>query len=404
MAQSPGRGLDRGLHRSRRSRRAYRAQEKNGHARRRATRHSRRSYDRKRVLHLLRRCRHGFSVAADSFFCARRGYRLSARARAEGWALRLGRECVAASMVGPSLGRLALEPRSLRGDEVPMLLLFGTGAGADARACRAAHRHHRGCACHDSCRRACADVGNCGVLRGARASRSAGGLEVLRGGRQREPRSKPRGAGGGLMENSEVRDLKNVNAEKNAKIAAFFDLDGTLLPLPSLERRFFRTLRRRREIPLRNYFAWLREVIGLLPHGIRAVTQTNKMYLKGVKSLNESDAGNDDNCAAHASGYRPEGQASAPSLKSASGRMRNNPRSPVPRFFEEALERVAQHAKLGHAIVLVSGALEPLANAVAPHLQAELANYGLHVKLHVCATKLEEIGGRWTGRILGEAM
>jgi HAD superfamily hydrolase (TIGR01490 family) len=206
------------------------------------------------------------------------------------------------------------------------------------------------------------------------------------------------------MENSEVRNLKKVNEEENAKIAAFFDLDGTLLPLPSLERRFFRTLRRRREIPLRNYFAWLREAIRLLPHGVRAMTQTNKMYLKGVKSLNESDAENDDNCAAQASGHRPEGQASAPSLKSASGRMRNNPRSPVPRFFEEALERVAQHAKLGHAIVLVSGALEPLANAVATHLQSELANYGLNVKLRVCATRLEEIGGRWTGRILGEAM
>ncbi|HET7151681.1 MAG TPA: HAD-IB family phosphatase [Candidatus Acidoferrum sp.] len=206
------------------------------------------------------------------------------------------------------------------------------------------------------------------------------------------------------MENSEVRDLKKVNEEKNAKITAFFDLDGTLLPLPSLERRFFLTLRRRGEIPLRNYFAWLREAIRLLPHGTRAVKQTNKMYLKGVKSLNESDAEDRNEFSAHASGHRAEGQASAPSLKSASGRMRNNPRSPVPRFFEEALERVAQHAKLGHAIVLVSGTLEPLANAVAPHLHAELANRGLNVKIHVCATRLEEIGGRWTGRILGESM
>lgn len=199
-------------------------------------------------------------------------------------------------------------------------------------------------------------------------------------------------------------DVKQRNEEKNARIAAFFDLDGTLLPLPSLERRFYRALRRRGEIPLRNYFAWLREVIRLLPRGIPAVTQTNKMYLQGVKSLNESDAGDRSEFSAHASGHRPGGQASAPSLKGAPRRMRNNPRSPVPRFFEKALERMAWHAKQGHAIVLVSGTLEPLANAAARVLQVELANRALKAKVHVCATRLEEIGGRWTGKILGEAM
>lgn len=201
-----------------------------------------------------------------------------------------------------------------------------------------------------------------------------------------------------------VNDVKEISEEKNAPIAAFFDLDGTLLPQPSLERRFFRALRRRGEIPLRNYFLWLLEAVRLLPQGIRAVMQSNKMYLKGLQSLNESDAGNDDNFSAHASGHRAEGQASAPSLRSASGRMRNNPRWPVPQFFEEALERVACHAKLGHTIVLVSGTPEPLAYAAAQVLQAELANRGANANVHVCATRLEEIGGRWTGRILGEAM
>lgn len=199
-------------------------------------------------------------------------------------------------------------------------------------------------------------------------------------------------------------DVKEISEEKNAPIAAFLDLDGTLLPQPSLERRFFRALRRRGEIPLRNYFLWLLEAVRLLPQGIRAVMQSNKMYLKGLQSLNESHAGDDDNFSAHASGHRAEGQASAPSLRSASGRMRNNPRWPVPQFFEEALERVACHAKLGHTIVLVSGTLEPLANAAAQALQKVLANRGLNAKIHVCGTKLEEIGGRWTGKILGEAM
>lgn len=207
-----------------------------------------------------------------------------------------------------------------------------------------------------------------------------------------------------MMERNKAKEVKKINKEKSAQVAAFFDLDGTLLPLPSLERRFFQALRRRGEIPLRNYFLWLREAVRLLPHGIRAVTQTNKMYLKGLKSVNESDAEDRNEFSAHASGHRTGGQASAPSLKSASGRMRNNPRWPVPRFFEKALERVTWHAKQGHAVVLVSGTLEPLANVAAQALQAELANRGANAKIHVCATRLEEIGGRWTGRILGESM
>ena len=69
------------------------------------------------------------------------------------------------------------------------------------------------------------------------------------------------------------------------KVAAFFDLDGTLTPLPSLERRLFRMLRDRREIPLKNYFLWLREALELWPHGMSRVAQANKMYLRGVKSF-----------------------------------------------------------------------------------------------------------------------
>ena len=64
-------------------------------------------------------------------------------------------------------------------------------------------------------------------------------------------------------------------------VAAFFDLDGTLMPLPSMEQRFFRILRYRGEIPLKNYFLWLREAVGLLPRGISAMTHANKMYQIG---------------------------------------------------------------------------------------------------------------------------
>ena len=77
---------------------------------------------------------------------------------------------------------------------------------------------------------------------------------------------------------------------------------------------------------------------------------------------------------------------------------------PVPLFFPEAMERVAWHAQCGHAIVLVSGTLAPLAKEVAIALAARLAVRGIAASIGVCATRLEEANGKWTGRIVGEAM
>ena len=70
----------------------------------------------------------------------------------------------------------------------------------------------------------------------------------------------------------------------------------------------------------------------------------------------------------------------------------------------EAMERLAWHAERGHLIVIVSGTLEPLAVRAAWALEAELRERGLETKIRVCATRLEEKSGKWTGRILGEAM
>ena len=247
----------------------------------------------------------------------------------------------------------------------------------------------------------------------------------------------------------EVKDTKEVK-EGNRRIAAFFDSDGTLIPLPSMERRFFRILQYRQEILLMNYFLWMSEALRLLPRGISALVHANKMYLRGVQgfdrsefenrgdnspaagSFDESDFGNRarsfseqgicdesdaEDCgvlSAHASGH-PEmlplklgasrgsqagGQASAAPPK----RSRRNPRLPVPLFFERGVERVAWHATQGHAIVLVSGTLEVLAGAVACELEAALAARGIATKIRVCATKVEESGGKFTGHIADEAM
>src|SRR5437667_12898992 len=92
-----------------------------------------------------------------------------------------------------------------------------------------------------------------------------------------------------MRKSEEVKEVKDVADEmdKSARIAAFLDLDGTLMPLPSLERRFFRILRYRKEIPIRNYFLWLREGMRLLPRGINAILEANKIYLRSVHILDE---------------------------------------------------------------------------------------------------------------------
>jgi HAD superfamily hydrolase (TIGR01490 family) len=196
----------------------------------------------------------------------------------------------------------------------------------------------------------------------------------------------------------EVNEANEANEVKdeNEGVAAFFDLDGTLVALPSLERRFIRILRYRREIPAKNLFLWLGEALRLMPRGIGAILQANKMYLRGVQILDERGERDGEVSSWHKDGHQAKGQASAPP--------RCNPRLPVPRFFAQAIERVAWHARQGHEIVLLSGTLEPLARAAAQAMAVGLGLLGVTVKTRVCATRLEGIDGKWTGRISGEAL
>jgi len=151
------------------------------------------------------------------------------------------------------------------------------------------------------------------------------------------------------------------------QVAAFFDLDGTLIPKPSLEKRFLRVLHRQRVLGLRNYCAWLRGALRLVPRGINAVLYRNKAWLRGI------------------------GESHADALA-------------IPAFFPQAVEYVAWHAEHGHAIVIISGAPEPLAKKAAELLEEELAGRGIVANIEVIATRLEAAAGSWTGRIVGEAM
>ena len=151
-------------------------------------------------------------------------------------------------------------------------------------------------------------------------------------------------------------------------IGAFFDVDGTLIPGPSLERRFFRVARHCGAIHLANYLLWAREALRLLPQGITAVVHGNKRYWSGVRC---------DQVLGHI----------APII-----------------FFEEGMERVAWHARQGHRITLVSGIPELLAEMAARAMECELEARGASSEVFVCATRMEEQGGKWTGRLLRDAM
>jgi HAD superfamily hydrolase (TIGR01490 family) len=164
----------------------------------------------------------------------------------------------------------------------------------------------------------------------------------------------------------EIQEVKDVE-EQNGGVAAFFDLDGTLVCLPSLETRFLSLLRYRKLIGIRNCLLWLREAARIVPRGINQIMHANKMYLRSV-FVDARDL-----------------------LK-------------VPSFYPEAIERAAWHAERGHLIVVVSGTLEPLAERAARGLEAGLGAPGLACTIRVCATRLEEKSGRWTGRIAGEAV
>jgi phosphoserine phosphatase len=83
---------------------------------------------------------------------------------------------------------------------------------------------------------------------------------------------------------------------------------------------------------------------------------------------------------------------------------REQPKMAMPHFFSAGVDQVAWHARQGHGIVLMSGTLAPLARGMALALVLRLAVRGIVAPIAVCATQLEEADGRWTGRIVGQAM
>ena len=156
---------------------------------------------------------------------------------------------------------------------------------------------------------------------------------------------------------------------------AFFDVDGTLLPHPSMERRFFWELFRRGEIPAANCLLWTSETLKRSLAGLAKTVQSNKTYLRNISSnLFASPANSADT------------------------------RRWMPEFFPAAVRRVRWHALHGEKIVLVTGTLAPLAEIVKTALERELLLSGVDTTIHSIATELESSSGRWTGRVIGMPM
>jgi HAD superfamily hydrolase (TIGR01490 family) len=137
---------------------------------------------------------------------------------------------------------------------------------------------------------------------------------------------------------------------------AFFDIDGTLIA-GSTERRFSRCLLRAGCLGPRQAaaFAWF-----LLRHRHtfgRTVLKKNKAYLAGlgVERVNSLAA---DFVA----------------------------REVVPQLYDPAVQRLQRHLNAGDTVVLLSGTLEPIANALGAALGVQ----------HVCATVCDRRDGRYT--------
>lgn len=155
-------------------------------------------------------------------------------------------------------------------------------------------------------------------------------------------------------------------------VAAFFDIDGTLVPPPSLEKRFLRYLRWRREIGWTNV--------------ARCAAPILRQTLRGIFSRDCRDF---ECAAAQCKAYLAGVPTTA--MDTWLNWLARHPVVLIP----GALRRIEWHARQGHRIFLLSGTVQPLASALARLIPEPV---------EVCATELESEGGRFTGRVRGDAV
>jgi len=142
-------------------------------------------------------------------------------------------------------------------------------------------------------------------------------------------------------------------------IAAIFDLDNTIIPGVSVERRFFYRLLRERRIGFRE----IARTAGFLIRNLHRLSSTtlysNKPYLAG-KSVNELEQMGIQ--------YATEEVLS--------------------RVSQEALAHLSRHRAAGHLLVIITGCPDFLFAPLSPHLKADI----------VISGRLEHRAGQFTGR------
>lgn len=161
-------------------------------------------------------------------------------------------------------------------------------------------------------------------------------------------------------------------------IGAFFDLDGTLLPPPSLEWRFIAYLVERDQIASTHLARWLAHFAKTILRYPHQAIEGNKFYLSGISESLVSDW---ENSLA---------QASSPEDSLA--------------LFDQGLQRIVWHHTRGHHIFLITGTLAPLAQMIARRISRQL-----RVPIEVKATELQASrwhshswlcsSNQWTGRL-----
>jgi HAD superfamily hydrolase (TIGR01490 family) len=169
-------------------------------------------------------------------------------------------------------------------------------------------------------------------------------------------------------------------------IAAFFDIDGTLVPSGSLEWRFVFYLLSRGQLGVRNALRWLLNGVRRTRLGWRAAIEENKFYLAGLPESLEVE------------------WADSMALQHSIHKSIHKSVYKMGPFSGEGVQRIAWHQSLNHRVFLVSGTLAPLARAVANFLPGTVA---------VVATELAESKQRagehrgcavWSGELCGEHM
>jgi HAD superfamily hydrolase (TIGR01490 family) len=153
-----------------------------------------------------------------------------------------------------------------------------------------------------------------------------------------------------------------IGAATAAKVGAFFDIDGTLLPKPSLEWRFIAYLLARDEITSAQAISWFAHAAKNLWRNPRPAINANKHYLTGLHVSLAFDWA--DSVTSQPLEMSPQG-----------------------------LARISWHLAQQHCVFLVSGSLAPLARAFAATISSQIG---------VVATELEVTNGLWSGRLDGE--